>query len=417
MVDAIIVKELGKRFNYYHPDRPFTIMEAALSGFRHIMAAERFWALQNITFTVSPGQMLGILGHNGAGKSTLLRLIGGVGKPDKGKVTVNGSIGALLDLGAGFHPDLTGRENAFVSGVVAGLTREEMGRRFDEIVTFAELEPFIDNPVRTYSTGMQMRLAFAVAVHTDPDVMLVDEFLSVGDLRFQAKCLERIAQLKQSGCAIVLISHSSEQIEQLCDRALWLQQGKIMAYGEPKVVVGQYVNQMRSQTQQATPNGSSQVTRSGVQLRMNQNRFGSLEVEITDVLLLPSLEINSGDSLAIDIEYFSPQPIDGLIFSVLISTEDSQICLETNTTTMGISVPGIKGKGKIQLHLSRLDLNSGKYFVDVGVYEPNRAYTYDYHLRVYNFLVRSKYSEKGMISPPLRWDVVEGLNLSENNSR
>ncbi|NEO23281.1 Wzt carbohydrate-binding domain-containing protein, partial [Moorena sp. SIO4A5] len=138
------------------------------------------------------------------------------------------------------------------------------------------------------------------------------------------------------------------------------------------------------------------------------NRFGSLEVEITDVLLLPSLEINSGDSLAIDIEYFSPQAIDGLIFSVLISTEDGQICLETNTTTMGESLPVIKGKGKIKLHLSRLDLNSGKYFVDVGVYEPNRAYTYDYHLRVYNFLVRSNKSEKGIISPPLRWDIVEG---------
>ncbi|NEO41931.1 MAG: ABC transporter ATP-binding protein [Moorea sp. SIOASIH] len=408
MVDAIIVQGLGKRFNYYHPERPLTIMEAALSGFRHIMAAEGFWALRNITFTVSPGQMLGILGHNGAGKSTLLRLIGGVGKPDEGKVRVNGSIGALLDLGAGFHPDLTGRENAFVSGVVAGLTRQEVGRRFDEIVTFAELEQFIDNPVRTYSTGMQMRLAFSVAVHTDPDVMLVDEFLSVGDLTFQAKCLERIAQLKESGCAIVLISHSSEQIEQLCDRALWLQQGQIMAYGEPKVVAGQYVNQMRSQTQQPTPNRPAQLTRSGVELRMNENRFGSLEVEITDVLLLPSLEINSGDSLAIDIKYLSLQPIDGLIFSVIISTEDGHICLDTNSTTMGESLPVIKGKGKIKLHLSRLDLNSGKYFVDVGVYEPNWAYAYDYHWHVYQLLVRSKDSEKGILSPPLRWDIVEG---------
>ena len=215
----------------------------------------------------------------------------------------------MLELGAGFHPDLTGRENLFVTAVAAGLTRREIARRLDAIIEFAELELFIDNPVRTYSTGMQMRLAFSVAVHTSPEVLLVDEFLSVGDLSFQAKCLERIAELKTQGCAIILISHSAEQIGQLCDHALWLRRGQIVAYGEPEVVAGQYTTEMRLETQQRTPVRAPQLTRTGMELRINENRLGSMEVEITDVRLLPVSEINSGDFLGVEIEYLAPQPI------------------------------------------------------------------------------------------------------------
>ena len=405
MREAIIVQRLGKRYNRYHAERPVTIMEAALSGLRRIRPKEEFWALRDVSFTVSPGQMLGIVGKNGAGKSTLLQLIGGVGHPDEGRVKVNGRIGALLDLGAGFHPDLTGRENAFVSAVVAGLTRREVARRFDSIVEFAELEAFIDNPLRTYSTGMQMRLAFAVAVHTEPEVLLVDEFLSVGDLAFQSKCLQRIDQLKAEGCAIVLISHSADQIQELCDRALWLRKGQVVAYGEPDVVVGEYVVEMRSQTQQRTPKRPPQVTKSGVELRVNENRFGSLEIEITDVRLLPISEINSGDSLCVEIEYQLEKPIDSPIFSVAISREDGEICFDTNTEAMGQSLPLLEGDGQIKLHLDRLDLSGGKYFVNVGVYEHNWAYAYDYHWHVYPLEIRSPVRDKGILNPPLRWEI------------
>ncbi|MGB7441928.1 MAG: ABC transporter ATP-binding protein [Coleofasciculaceae cyanobacterium] len=405
MGEAIVVQNLGKRYTRYHAERPRTIMEAALSGLRKMKAAEHFWALRNINFTVAPGEMLGIIGKNGAGKSTLLQLIGGVGHPDEGEVKVNGRIGALLDLGAGFSSDLTGRENLFVCGVVAGLTRKEVGRRLEAIVEFAELEQFIDNPVRTYSTGMQMRLAFAIAVHTDPEVMLVDEFLSVGDLAFQAKCLERISQLKAQGCAIVLISHSPEQVQKLCDQAMWLRQGQIVAYGEPEVVTGQYQSEMRSQTQQRTPNRPPQLTKSGVELRVHDNRFGSLEMEITDVRLLPASEIKSGDSLNIEIDYLSEQPIESPIFNVSISNEEGQICFDKNTTATGKSLPLMQGKGQIKLCLDRLDLVGGKYFVNVGVYEQNWAYAYDYHWQVYPLLIHLTESEKGVISPPLRWEI------------
>ncbi|NJR26508.1 MAG: ABC transporter ATP-binding protein, partial [Richelia sp. CSU_2_1] len=232
MAQSIIVKGLGKRFNRYSADRPLTIMEAALWGWWRMKPQARFWALRDVSFTVAPGEMLGILGKNGAGKSTLLQLVGGIGRAEEGTIKVNGRIGGLLDLGAGFHSDLTGRENVFVGAVVAGLTRREAARRFSDIVEFAELEQFIDSPLRTYSTGMKMRLAFSVAVHTDPEVLLVDEYLSVGDVAFQTKCLKKIEEFKTQGCAIVLISHSAAQIQKNCDRALWLREGKVVAYGE-----------------------------------------------------------------------------------------------------------------------------------------------------------------------------------------
>ena len=248
MRDAILVENLGKHFNRYHTEKPVTFMEAALSGFRRIKAVDEFWALRGVCFEVAAGEMMGVIGHNGAGKSTLLQLLGKVAHPTEGCIKMRGRVGALLDLGAGFHGDLTGRENVLVTAIVAGLPRREAIRRFDQIVEFAELARFIDNPVRTYSTGMMMRLAFSVAVHTDPQILLVDEFLSVGDLSFQTKCLNRIAEMKEQGCAIVLVSHDVKQVERLCDRALWLKRGRVVAYGEPTVVAGQYAMEMRSQS-------------------------------------------------------------------------------------------------------------------------------------------------------------------------
>ncbi|MGF1482216.1 MAG: ABC transporter ATP-binding protein [Cyanophyceae cyanobacterium] len=412
MREAIVVQGLGKRFNRYQTEQPRTIMETVLSGFQRLRPVERFWALRDVSLTVFPGEMLGIIGHNGAGKSTLLQLIGGVGRPDVGRVRVRGRIGALLDLGAGFHPDLTGRENLFVTAIVSGLDRREVARRFEAIVEFAELEQFIDNPVRTYSTGMQMRLAFSVAVHTEPDVLLVDEFLSVGDLSFQAKCLDRISQLKEQGCAIVLISHDTGQIEKLCDRALWLKQGQVVASGEPRVVVGQYASEMRSQTQQRTPNRPPQLTRSGVELRVNDNRFGSLEVEITDVRLLPSA-MPSGAPLSIEIEYRTAQRVESARFSVSISRADAQVCFDTHTEETPL--PPLQETGQLQLHLERLDLNGGQYFVDVGVYRTDWAYAYDYHWHVYSLQVNSPASAQGVLSPPLRWRMNNVLHGHERS--
>lgn len=409
MQDAILIENLGKSFNRFHAEKPLTFMEAALSGLRRIKPMDKFWALRGVSFEVAAGEMMGVIGHNGAGKSTLLQLLGKVAHPTEGHIKMRGRIGALLDLGTGFHGDLTGRENAFVTAIVAGLPRQEVARRFDQIVEFAELERFIDNPVRTYSSGMMMRLAFSVAVHTDPQIMLVDEFLSVGDLAFQAKCLNRIAEIKAQGCAIVLVSHDVGQVERLCDRALWLKHGTVVAYGEPTVIAGQYTMEMRSQTQQRTLDRPGQLSASGIELRVNENRFGSLEAEITEVRLLPQNILKPGDALSLEIDYQTHQPLESAIFSIAISQEDGEICLDVNTLDMGIPYIKLQERGTIKLNLDRIDLRGGQYFVDVGIYQQEWSYAYDYHWHVYPLTLDSTLSSNGILTPPMRWEIASPI--------
>jgi lipopolysaccharide transport system ATP-binding protein len=411
MPDAIIVQGLAKQFRRYQADRPRTLKEAFIRRFHGVRPIERFWALRDVNFSVSSGRMLGVIGANGAGKSTLLRLIGGVGRPDRGSVRVHGRIGALLDLGVGFHPDLSGRENVFISGVIAGLTRREVAQRFESIVAFAELQRFIESPLRTYSTGMRMRLAFAVAVHTEPEILLIDEVLAVGDASFQRKCLQRIAQFKAEGSTIVLVSHDTTLIQQLGDEALWLRAGRIVAQGNPEMVVGQYLDELNAETHRRTPmDWPTLQTRVGTELRVNESRFGSLELEITDVRLvgpagLPATELESGDPLRVEIDYVSPQPVQAPIFGVTVSREDGLICCDTSTSAAGLILPTIHGRGQIALHLERLDLESGQYYVDVGVYEAGWAYAYDYHWHVYPLLMRAPGGHHGVLHPPHRWAI------------
>lgn len=237
---VIEVSHVSKSFRRYRPDRPFMLQEVLAQGLRGLRATELFWALRDVSFSVDRGRAVGIIGTNGSGKSTLLRLVGGIGRADSGRIAVAGRIGALLDLGSGFHPDLSGRENVIVGGVLAGLTRRDVLRRFDAIVEFSGVAPFIDNPLRTYSSGMHMRLAFATAVHTDPDVLVIDEVLAVGDAAFQAKCLARIAQFKADGCSILLVSHGLAVVQRLCDEVLWMNGGELRAQGPVQDVVRQY---------------------------------------------------------------------------------------------------------------------------------------------------------------------------------
>jgi lipopolysaccharide transport system ATP-binding protein len=252
MRDAIVVEGLGKRYFRRNPHRPRTIHEALSRGFRSLGSSESFWGLRDLSFRAERGRMLGVIGRNGAGKSTLLRLLAGVDVPDEGTVWTAGRVGALLTLGAGFHQDLTGRENVFVSGVVHGLTRAEVRRRFDSIVAFAEVEDFIDSPLRIYSSGMAMRLRFAVAIHMEPEILLIDEVLSVGDQAFSRKCLDRINQFKANGCTIVLITHGLDDVRTMCDEAIWLDGGRLMDQGEPKSVIEKYLTVVNSRSPHGT---------------------------------------------------------------------------------------------------------------------------------------------------------------------
>ena len=240
---ALVVKGLSKQYYLYHADRPWTLHETFVRGFHRLKPVDRFWALRDISFSVAPGRVVGVVGSNGSGKSTLLRLIAGVGRADSGHIQVKQHIGALLDLGTGFHADLTGRENVFINGVIGGLTRREVAQQFDSIVAFAELESFIDNPIRTYSSGMQMRLGFAIAIHAASEMLLIDEVLSVGDYSFQQKCLDRITQFKAGGRTIIIVSHDTKFVREFCDEAIWLNAGRLAACGPADTVVAKYLSE------------------------------------------------------------------------------------------------------------------------------------------------------------------------------
>ena len=237
---AIEVRGVAKQYRVHHAHRPRTLHEALSHGFRRLAPTDTFWALRGVTLEVPVGWSIGLIGANGAGKSTLLRLMAKVGRPDVGTINIHGRMAALLDLGAGFHDDLTGRENVMVAGVISGLTRPEVRQRFDEIVEFSELSEFIDNPVRTYSTGMRLRLAFSVATTIEPEILVVDEVLAVGDRRFQQKCVDRISGLRQRGCSLVLCSHDLNLVGTLADSIAWLERGLVRRLGPAGEIVDEY---------------------------------------------------------------------------------------------------------------------------------------------------------------------------------
>src|SRR5688572_15263476 len=240
-MNAIEIANVSKIYRRFSHRKQFATLKSALlsrSLVRDLRPDETFSALTDVSFNVTKGQTLGVIGRNGSGKSTLLKLVAGITKPTTGTVKVNGRISALIELGAGFHPEISGRENVFINGIMLGLTKREITRRFDEIVDFAELQDFIDAPVKNYSSGMYMRLGFAVAIHVDPDVLLVDEVLAVGDEGFTHRCLDKFAEFKRRGKTILLVTHSLGLVERFCDEALWMDAGQMQVQGDPKRVVG-----------------------------------------------------------------------------------------------------------------------------------------------------------------------------------
>jgi len=390
---AVAAERIGKTYRRYDANRPRTLQEAVMSGFRNLSGGERFWSLRDVSFAVQRGHALGVIGRNGAGKSSLLRILAGISRPDEGTITVRGRVGGLLELNAGFHADLTGRENVFVGGVIRGLTRAEVRDRFESILDFSELHHAIHRPIRTYSSGMQMRLAFAVAIHSEPDILLVDEVLAVGDAAFQRKCLDRIADLRASGCTIVMVSHDAAQVQDMCDAALWLREGAVAAFGDAKSTVAEYLRSLAQGTLSRTVmQQEAVVTSQGVVLKSGTNRFGSLEVAIIDVRLSTSdgsaSEMTDGDLLSVEMDYVITTPVESPIFCITVVDVDGKGVLTTSTDQYGITLPGGSSSGHLSARLRSLHLDPGTYFIDVGVYEKHWTYAYDYHARAYPLIVR-----------------------------
>jgi lipopolysaccharide transport system ATP-binding protein len=380
MPTALAVHEVWKRYRVA-PNRPITLRESLVRRTRGRDEATRdVWALRGVSFTVEQGRALGIVGHNGAGKSTLLRLLCGVGRPTRGRVARAGPVGGLLELGGGFHPDLTGRENIVTAGILNGLSRAEVRRREAGIVAFAELEDAIDLPVRTYSSGMFLRLAFAIAVELEPSILVVDELLAVGDARFQQKCLERIAAHRAAGNTLVVTSHVPEQIRALCDEVVVIEDGQAVAQDAPEAALRCYADLMRARTARraagigvAVPSPPAAGTRSGtgeavverVELRDDGGRCVGV--------------LGRGRRLVVELEYRIGRPVADLALSVGLYTSGHVKCWEACLPSATALLGPLGSAGTWRCELPDTPLVGGPYVVNVGLYPPDFAFVYDYH--------------------------------------
>jgi ABC-type polysaccharide/polyol phosphate transport system ATPase subunit len=442
-MNAIDVTNASKVYRRYSRRHQFSTLKSALlsrSLIRDLRPDETFAAVSDVTFSVPRGRTLGVIGRNGSGKSTLLKLVAGITKPTTGTVRVAGRISALIELGAGFHPEISGRENVFINGIMLGLTKREIARRFDEIVEFAEMKDFIDAPVKTYSSGMYMRLGFAVAIHVDPDVLLVDEVLAVGDEGFTHKCLDKFAEFKRRGKTILLVTHALGLVERFCDDALWMDSGQMKGMGDPKRVVGAYITDVevseehqlaaadaraRDSTSVVSPDEPASAvlpdnpieTAEGPadMFRATEGRWGSREIEITDVQLsgpdgTPAHVFQSGQPLTVRIALRSPVENEDFVIGIGIFNGEGVCCYGTNTSIEQLNAVRIVGDAEARFTIDSLDLVEGTYKLDVAVHKLD-GYPYDYHRLLYTFRVKSRTKDVGIYRPRHAWRFSDTLSF------
>lgn len=355
------------------------------------------WALRDISFSVPAGEAVGLVGKNGSGKSTLLRVLGGLTRPTTGTVTVRRTVSGLLTIGEGLHPLLSAEENALTGAILAGLTRTEARRRLSDIAEFAELEEYMDQPLRTFSDGMRLRLAFAVAVHVTPQILLIDEVLAVGDLKFQEKCFEFLANLQEEGATVVLASHQMQPVRLLCQRALWIEDGRSKMIGDADEVTERYESAMTEEAPERTLGEQGTA------------RYGTGEIEINEVRLLKAdgaavARISSGDPLVIEIDYTAHRDFSGVIIGVSAhSYPDGVRLFDLSTHGDGRYVRGRRGEATARLELERLDLVEGLYYLDIGFYNEEWQ-AFDYLWQAVPLEVQGA-AMPGVLAPPRRWVV------------
>ena len=371
--DVVInIKNVEKSFKIYS-DEGHTLKERLLF-FKQRNSYTRHEVLKGVTLEIEKGEVVGLVGHNGCGKSTLLKLMTKIIYPDKGKIEINGKISSLLELGAGFHPDMTGRENIYTNASIFGLTKKEIDARLDEIIEFSELEEFIDSPVRTYSSGMYMRLAFSVAINVDADILLIDEILAVGDARFQAKCFNKMLELKKSGITIVIVSHDLGSIERLCNRAVWIENGKIKDEGIPHDIVAEYLDdimnknknekikikgQSKVNNQEKNEEESKEKNTEKKEKKKDKNRTGNKDIEIISVKLLNEKNevndtYNSEDKLKIQVRYKrNDDKLKDSVFGFGIFRNDGLNCYGTNTFIDNFEKIKIQDEGIVEIKVRK----------------------------------------------------------------
>jgi ABC-type polysaccharide/polyol phosphate transport system ATPase subunit len=403
---AIAVDGVWKSFRLYH-ERNQYLKAALLRGRR--ARYEEFWALKGVSFEVPHGATFGIIGSNGSGKSTLLKCLAGILFPERGRVSSDGRLAALLELGAGFHPELTGVENIYLNGAILGMTRKEITKRFDDIVSFAGLEQFIDTPVKNYSSGMTVRLGFAIAANVEPEILLIDEVLSVGDESFQRKCMERIYGFRRAGKTIIFVSHALDVVRSLCDVAVWLDHGRQMASGPAGKVIDAYLADVNRQEQERI--AAERPDDTPPEEPDNPFRRGTREVEIVRVQLLASsgeerAVFSTGESLTIRMHYHAHERVARPIFGVGIHHESGTWLIGPNTGFDEVHIAGVDGSGIIEYHLPSLSFNTGRYQVSVAVVDATQTHTFDLHDRIYPLVIHTPGRERhGIVALPGEWRV------------
>jgi lipopolysaccharide transport system ATP-binding protein len=359
---AVEVRGLGKRYEIGADQGAYMLFTEKLTervkNLGRRRKTEEFWALRDVEFDVPPGETFGVIGHNGAGKSTLLKILSRITPPTVGHARLRGRVGALLEVGTGFHPELTGRENVFLNGAILHMKRTDIQRRFDEIVEFAEIGPFIDTPVKRYSSGMQLRLAFSVAAHLEPEILIVDEVLSVGDLTFQAKCLGRMETAKREGRTVVFISHNLQAVRTLCDRAMLLSHGHVEAMGPVRDVVDAYVESVDEEAQ--------------VSLRERTTRDGNGKLRFTDITLeedghpIDSPTTGQDFDIVLSYETTTGGPLHGVNFGIhVISSGQGVPMITLDSETVAGRYPEIPPAGQIRCRVARCPLPAGQYLISI----------------------------------------------------
>ena len=460
MTPAIDVINVSKVYRRYARKKQFATLKSAIlegSLLGDLKPEETFQALRGVSFQVPKGCTFGVIGRNGSGKSTLLKCVAGITRPTEGSVNVDGRISALIELGAGFHPEISGRENIFINGIMLGLTKREIQRRFDEIVEFAEMQDFIDAPVKTYSSGMYMRLGFAVAVHVDPEVLLVDEVLAVGDQGFTHKCLDKFAEFRRRNKSILLVTHSLDLVEKFCDQAHWLDKGTTRGEGDPKRVVAAYVidvedteenelakaeavrvaaaakdvaqaNDARTMEKTETSElsvegagGSVSLSDSGYRdgFKSDEGRWGTREIEITNVAISgPAREaghvFQSGDAIEVRMDVTAKEKITDFVFGLGLFNADNVCVYGTNTNLEEFQPTEIEGQAVVTFKIDKLDLVEGTYRIDLAAHKAD-GYPYDYHRLLYSFRVKSKIRDVGIYRPDHAWSFQGGIKFSDQH--
>lgn len=414
---SIEVNNIKKNFKIYY-DKGHTLKEASL--FKKRRSYELRPVLRGISFKVKKGEAVALIGHNGCGKSTTLKMLTRIMYPDEGSIKMRGRVSSLIELGAGFHPDMSGRENIFINASIFGLTHREIEERVAEIIEFSELEEYIDNPVRTYSSGMFMRLAFAVAINVDADILLIDEILAVGDAAFQAKCFNRLREIKGKGVTIVLVSHAMGQVEQLCDRSIWIHDGLVRAEGKPRDVDPMYLEllaersaeRVKAHVEKKEENSKDNNNRDTSEedkeaIAVVKNRYGSGDVKISSIKMFKNGQeakrFDTEDSCTIEVSYSVNKPIKDSVFGVQFCRNDGLTCYGTNTRIERFASFDIEKNGCFRFKMPRVGLISGAYWLDVAI-ESGEGIPVDYWKQAISFEVTSPIGDVDIARLEHEWE-------------